>query len=196
MEKGKRPPGSDPEVWEMLRQQKQSVGEEGILEQMAERRPTDNGASYVGTAKCGECHKSSLVAWQASQHSEAWASLLAREKLDGWPVTKHPDCVSCHVVGYGEKSGFINGAKTPQLANVGCENCHGAGSGHVAALQPLQQRIAAGAKITPEELAAARSKGKLPAATSNHCVVCHDFEQTPGFDFNDLWPQIEHGLDK
>ena len=96
----------------------------------------------------------------------------------GWPVTQYPDCVSCHVVGYGDASGFTNPETTAQLANVGCERCHGAGSAHSAA--PATSRM-----------------GKVGGGTpSVVCTQCHDFEQSPDFDYTKRWPIIEHGKQK
>jgi hypothetical protein len=189
--KGQRPPGSDPDVWNLLIEHKRSIGEQGILEQMAEQRPTPTGASYVGNAKCDECHVSAKEVYEASAHSAAWKSLVKREEHDGWPVTKHPDCVSCHVIGFGEKSGFVNAAKTPHLLDVGCEACHGPGSIHVEAARPWQ-----GKKMTAAERAALKEKSKLVPAGPPTCIRCHDFEQSPGFDYQVNWELIKHGLDK
>ena len=44
-----------------------------------------------------------------------------------------PECVVCHSVGFEYQSGFVDEKKTPLLKHVGCENCHGPGSGHVDA---------------------------------------------------------------
>lgn len=193
--KGKRPPGSDPEVWNMLIESKRQIGADDILERMAERRPSRNGSRYVGSKACESCHESAWAVLQDSLHGHAWESLVRREADDGWPVTRHPDCVSCHVVGYGEKTGFVSVEKTPHLANVGCEACHGAGSNHVAAWKGVQRLRDAGQPVSAEALQAARKKGLLGKMPQGRCFECHDFEQSPGFDFQDRWEQIEHGLD-
>jgi hypothetical protein len=41
-------------------------------------------------------------------------------------------CLPCHDVGYGLPTGFSSLAKTPGLAGVQCENCHGPGGNHAA----------------------------------------------------------------
>ena len=93
----------------------------------------------------------------------------------GWPVTKYPDCVSCHVVGYGEQSGFVDIATSKGLESVGCEQCHGPGSEHAqSAGQKKMGRVGAG-------------------SPSVVCSRCHDFEQSPTFDYHARWRVIQHG---
>ncbi len=193
---GKRPPGVDPDVWGMLRQHRQQVGELGVLEEMANVKATVNGAQYVGANACGRCHHDAFQRWQASPHPFAWKDLAAREKRDHWPATKHPDCVGCHTVGYGEKSGFVNAQKTPKLTSVGCEACHGPGSAHVAAMQPIQTQLDAKQEPPRAEIDAAIAKSKPLKPTGKTCFRCHNFEQSPGFRFNEKWQVIQHGLDK
>ena len=116
--------------------------------------------------------------WQKSKHAGAWETLeRAQKDTDryGWPVTEYPDCISCHVVGYREKSGFVNHAQTPDLSDVGCERCHGPGSAHVT--NPVGNKM-----------------GKVGGGfASRVCTECHDFEQTPDFDYNTRWGVIQHG---
>ena len=105
-------------------------------------------------------------------HSHAWQTLVDAEKREKWPVTHYPECVSCHVVGYGYKSGFVTPEKTPKLLNVTCENCHGPGSIH-----------------------AGDDSKAIPVAkpTSTSCTQCHNFEHSPKFDFTAYWKKIRHG---
>ena len=90
-------------------------------------------------------------------------------------MTAYPDCVGCHVVGYREQTGFVSFADTPDLANVGCERCHGPGSDHVQ--NPGQKRYGLHGGV----------------AASVLCSQCHDFEQSPNFLYGDRWPAIQHG---
>lgn len=173
--------GQDPAVRETIRKHRLFVAEEKLREKMANQRPLDGGLSYVGSARCGECHEQDLELWKNSKHGRAWDTLERAEKDPsryGWPVTQYPDCVACHVVGYGDTSGFVNPTTTPSLAGVGCERCHGAGSAHAAA--PTQARMGKVGGGTPSVL----------------CTDCHDFEQSPDFDYQKRWAIIEHGKTK
>ena len=151
-----------------------AVQEEGIREQMAERMPTPNGATYVGSEACSDCHEEAYDIWKKSKHAHAWETLEKAEKGDryGWPVTAYPDCVTCHVVGYGYKSGFVNPEKTAALKDVGCEQCHGPGSAHVAS----------------------EGETKLEPSDVGTCLQCHDFEQSPDFreKYDERWEEIKH----
>lgn len=169
--------GQDASTKQMILQHREFVAQENVLEQMADTsKPT--GATFVGSAACAECHKQDYEVWQNSKHGHAWDTLVRVEKDPkryGWPVTKYPDCVSCHTTGFGKPGGFITPEKTPHLINVGCERCHGPGSEHVASLgQTKLGKVGDG----------------LPATT---CTQCHDFEQSPKFQYTNMWQAIQHG---
>lgn len=171
--------GGDPDVKEMLLAHRMDVAD-GVLQRMARQTPTPNGAAYIGSATCAGCHPSANKAWQASKHANAWATLEQAEKdatRYGWPVTKYPDCVDCHVVGYGEKTGFVDARQTPHLTDVGCERCHGPGSKHIT--NPAENKLGMIGGVVPSLV----------------CAECHDFEQSPDFLYGDKWPLIQHGLE-
>lgn len=170
--------GGDPQVKDVILAHRNDVKAQGILAQMAEQRPTASGATYVGSATCGACHPTAMADWQKSKHAHAWQTLVDAEKDPkryGWPVTAYPDCVSCHVVGYGERSGFRSFEETPQHADVGCERCHGPGSEHVAAGGKKPLGLLSGAQA------------------SQLCTQCHDYEQSPTFVYGEKWAAIRHG---
>ncbi|MCA3009057.1 MAG: hypothetical protein INH34_11845 [Phycisphaerales bacterium] len=170
--------GGDPQVKDVILAHRHDVQAQGLLTQLAERRPTASGASYVGTSTCAACHPTAMAAWEKSKHAHAWQTLVDAEKdakRYGWPVTAYPDCVSCHVVGYGERSGFRSAADTPHLTDVGCERCHGPGSEHVAAGGQKPLGLLGGAQ------------------GSQLCTQCHDYEQSPTFVYGDKWTAIRHG---
>ncbi|MCR9244139.1 MAG: cytochrome c family protein [bacterium] len=170
--------GGDPDVKQMLLMHREDVASQKLLQALANRKPTPNGAEYVGSQTCSACHQEAYKAWKASKHGHAWQTLVDAEKDPkryGWPVTKYPDCVACHVVGYGDQSGFVDMQQTPLLADVGCERCHGPGSKHVT-----------GPASNPLGIIGGLPKSQL-------CVQCHDFEQSPDFLYGTEWAKIQHG---
>lgn len=179
----KTAPGAaeDRDTRAMILEHRQQVKTLGLREAMAEQRPLPDGLHYVGSDACADCHEDAAKKWKASKHAQAWATLEKGETSPryGWPVTHYPDCVGCHVVGYGDKSGFVSPDKTPALRDVGCEACHGAGSQHVEA-------YAAGREPKAGE------KGFLGRVGPHPCLHCHDFEQSPTFVFQERWKDIEH----
>jgi hypothetical protein len=170
--------GQDQDVRQSILQHRIQVAQDGVLQKLAEQQPTPNGASYVGAQMCQGCHLPAYQKWQASKHAAAWATLVDAEKDPkryGWPVTAYPDCVGCHVVGYGQKSGFVDASKTPGLGSVGCEACHGPAGLHVQ--NPVMNKLG---KVA-DGLAAKR------------CIQCHDSDQSPDFEYLQRWKLIEHG---
>jgi hypothetical protein len=151
----------------------------------------ESAGKYAGSQKCGECHEESYKVWKKSLHSKAYETLV---KLDP-PRDYDPECLSCHVVGWHPtrffpyESGYLSLAKTPQLTAAGCENCHGPGEKHCiaelgtdAALQKLLRQVAV---ITKEE-------SKDPMSKKANCISCHDLDNSPDFDFDSYWPEVEH----
>src|SRR5207249_8824159 len=117
-----------------------------------------------------------------------------------------PECITCHVVGYGLKSGYDGGVNTRHLREVGCENCHGAGSMHVnASKAPQFQRAMSPWKANPGDLLpvpVTLAKGfeamnpqeqVIFNKVNDACTKCHDPENDPHFKFAKNWPQIIHG---
>ena len=86
---------------------------------------TPEGATYVGSAKCRKCHSKELRQWKKTPHADAFDILTTVGK------DADPECVKCHTTGYDEDSGFVDHASTPELAEVGCDMCHGASSEHI-----------------------------------------------------------------
>jgi hypothetical protein len=126
--------------------------------------PRKPGKSFAGNSKCMSCHSAAAKVWKSSKHADALATLATSHQ--DWD----PDCVGCHVVGLSAKSGFKSLATTPQLANVGCESCHGAGLEH--SKSPLKVRM-----------------GKVG---DRSCRPCHVPEHSPGFAFPNYWQKIRH----
>ena len=149
----------------MLRAMKTYVARitgEDLLHRMNAMAPPEHGG-YVGDAACATCHEKAATAHGPSRHARAIESLAnTGREVD-------PDCVICHVIGYGERTGFTSALETPTLARVGCESCHGPSREHVedpAALPPADARAA--------------------------CRRCHTGDTDPGFDFERRWTGIRH----
>jgi hypothetical protein len=130
----------------------------------------DRGAhdyQIAGSKSCAKCHAEDDHVWHASKHSHAWEVLVAK----GAHVD--PFCQQCHTTGYGLEGGFASVGQSPQLVHVGCENCHGPSSAHVA-----------------------NPKIKTPFLSRERCVECHDHENSPNFVYDEYWPKILHGQKK
>ncbi|MEL6110560.1 MAG: multiheme c-type cytochrome, partial [Planctomycetota bacterium] len=81
-----------------------------------------------------------------------------------------PACQRCHTTGYGRDGGFFSHRDSTGLVNVGCENCHGPSSRHVA-----------------------RPTVKTPYEARAQCIQCHDHENSPSFEYDAFWKKITHG---
>ncbi|MBI5845584.1 MAG: cytochrome c family protein [Deltaproteobacteria bacterium] len=90
------------------------------------------GGGYVGSAKCAECHNKADTAiydrfMKFSRKSQAYQSV---KRMKGLEPKERESCYRCHTTGYGKPTGFVSPEKTPHLADVGCEACHGPGKLH------------------------------------------------------------------
>ncbi|UZP65998.1 cytochrome c family protein [Desulfovibrio mangrovi] len=119
---------------------------------------------YVGTKACADCHEGQYARFmEHSKKAHSWKSIsvmasdLTAEEKEG--------CYECHTTGYG-KGGFISYEKTPHLADVGCETCHGPGGEHVES------------GGDPETIR------KTPELAD--CESCHNESRIGAFDFRPL----------
>ena len=92
--------------------------------------------AFVGSKNCKKCHIKEYKSWEQTKMGSAWESLKPGVDVEAKAAmnlsaeedyTQNAECVACHVTGYGKPGGFVSEAETPELANVGCEMCHGAG---------------------------------------------------------------------
>lgn len=170
--------------------------------------------TYVGSDRCAGCHAGEHAKWAGTPHSHA---LDALEKIARRPGLRNLDaeCVVCHTVGFGFKTGYRNAEDTPALRHVGCESCHGPGSGHISAprneaLLKLQSpwkqdrtdvlpdlaTMEKLTKLSPAErgqVAIPPTQQRVVNAVSQSCMKCHDAENDPHFDLFKYWPKIRHG---
>jgi len=117
---------------------------------------------YSGSEACGVCHESQHETWELTNHAHAFDTLVKHGS------ESDPECVSCHVVGFGQSGGFDLDTRAHELENVGCETCHGRGGPH----------------LTPPT----EAKGDYQKA----CLGCHDTKHSLGFEYATFLPQISH----
>ena len=136
------------------------VTEENLLAGVPRKK---GGATFVGSEACRSCHEKEFKSWEGTLHAKAYKTL---QKTGN---DRDPECVGCHVVGLDHESGFYSFDKQPDMASVGCESCHGAGSKHVQS--PYAAYGAAGEKS---------------------CMTCHVPAHSPNFSFKEYWEKIKH----
>ncbi len=159
--------------------------------------PTDR---FVGSETCAECHSEAAEVFEETGHAHATETLVNLEP----PRHFDPECLSCHVTGWNPQeyfpyvSGFMGLSKTPHLLGNGCENCHGPGAAHVAAEQGDEEvsdaeieRRRATMRISLVENEGNKEGQKLGVVVDN-CLQCHDLDNSPEFDFQEYWPEVEH----
>lgn len=162
---------------------KRQVRAQGLLA-MEERRVEDaDEPRYVGSAACASCHEGIYQQWHATPHARALRTL--RNDDYAWD----PECLVCHVQGPQRDgdgrftwaaSGFVDDDTTPHLGGVGCENCHGPGSTHVAA--PYDATLWS------------RSRLLRARPQRQDCMACHDLENSVGFSeqYHERLPRVDH----
>jgi hypothetical protein len=155
-----------PRMTDLLFMYQQMLAAENLSEEV-ERELPSTGGMYAGNASCKTCHPSEYASWKKTKHSHAYHTLVEKGHEND------PDCLTCHTVGFGFQTGFINEPQTPTLADVGCENCHGVGGNHVK---------------NPQS-----GYGKV---TKTNCLTCHTPENSSNFDYDVYFPKILHGAMK
>jgi hypothetical protein len=148
----------DPKLASAMRRLDQKVGAANLRRTQPPPPAPAGRAAFVGDGSCGKCHREAKAFWRTTVHARAWKTIVDGGK------TGFPDCVSCHVTGYGEVGGTSLG-HLGKLKDVQCETCHGPGSLHVAA-EGLE---------TPSAV-----KLETPQST---CVRCHNEKHSDTFDY-------------
>lgn len=161
-----------------------------------------SGASFVGASKCGECHTKAFAIWEKTPHASAFKTLdpahkrPGSERLRGINRTFDPECLSCHVTGWEPQeyvryqTGFVNAEFAENdseklleslMAGSQCENCHGPGSRHIELIE-----------ADSREAAIREMKVTLEQAKDKTCVMCHDVDNSPDFEFDKYWDEVKH----
>ncbi len=115
------------------------------------RKQVDEGRRYVGSHRCASCHAPQHKQWLSTPHSSAFNTLLSNHRQ------YNGECVSCHVTGFGQSSGYEFAHASDAMKNVECEACHGPGSAHATTTSRLE--------IVREPVMA-------------DCATCHDSEHS------------------
>lgn len=165
------------------------------------RHPED---SFAGSAACADCHTTATEIFQNTPHAHATQTLV---DLDP-PRHFDPECLSCHVTGWNPQeyfpyeSGFVGLKQSPLMHDMGCENCHGPAAAHVAAESGEDEiseadmetlRAALRMKIVENEgNLSGQEPPQVVGAVVKKCLECHDLDNSPAFDFQTYWPQVEH----
>jgi len=150
------------EMVSLLREYQDIVKEEDLLGKTPQAT-LPNGLVYTGSFACSVCHKIIYDHWYKTTHANAYNTLI------GVGHQYDPECIKCHTTGYGDVSGFLNYEKNQNLINAGCESCHGAGNRHIKDVNDA-----------------------YGSTDERSCVVCHDSEHSPKFQYKEYWKKIEH----
>jgi 2',3'-cyclic-nucleotide 2'-phosphodiesterase (5'-nucleotidase family) len=144
----------DPTVEEEVIQFNATVENKKMSEDVFFVPATQDRSQYVGAQTCAPCHPVIYQRWSNTPHAYAYDTLTEKG------AEYDPECVICHVVGYRERKGFVGIDRTPDLANVQCESCHGAGADHL------------------------QGKPMIAMVPEDTCRKCHNVKHSPSFDYS------------
>lgn len=108
--------------------------------------------NFVGSTRCATCHPNEWSTWKSGPHS-----VIRKE-------AQKERCVLCH--------------QTGKERGIGCEACHGAGSGYTADDIMRNTHLA-------------RQLGLVSDALEM-CVRCHTPDEQPEFSAKKKWRLIQH----
>jgi hypothetical protein len=145
----------------MLAERDFTAAESGLADHQSSLAPSLS--SIAGSESCRSCHESACSVWSNSAHAHAWDTLLAES------AHVDPACQVCHTTGYGLSGGFQSVKISLGRTSVGCENCHGPASLHVA-----------------------NSMERTPFDAAGSCITCHDHENSPHFEYVEYWDKVQH----
>lgn len=167
---------------------------------------------YIGNAKCKMCHKkvekgAQYPKWEATSHAGAFETLksehsaqIANDKGVAGNAWEAPECLKCHVTGFGangyevmgndfwnpavdDKAGLKMVKRMKGLQSVGCEACHGPGSKYKSKKAKLA--------IVAGEIEAS-SVGLLEVNKAT-CTTCHNEESPTYKPINLVFNDNYHG---
>jgi len=124
----------------------------------------DKGSADESFLTNRECRKCHQDIWDQLRDNTHLSALSSLARKGQGDA---PECLVCHSTGYLYIGGYDDKPPANRLRGVQCEACHGYGT--------LHQR-----------------DGKWVQEARNSCVVCHDQENSPEFDYDTYWAKIEH----
>jgi hypothetical protein len=131
---------------------------------------------YAGSENCAECHAPILNTEMHTLHAAAFTNALF--VADGGQ--SNSSCVACHTVGFDLPTGFVSQTKTPHLAGVQCENCHGPAANHAA--NPGDPSVVPRVEVASQVCGGCHNDPCHPTfdewQTSAHAQVVEDFNAT------------------
>lgn len=167
------------------------------------------GQDYVGSKKCKICHSKPEAGeqysiWESGPHATSFETLknekskaIAKKMGLSTPPESSPECLRCHVSGWGEASGYQLNVdpldkravkKNADLARVGCESCHGPGKDYKSkkTMQAIYDGTLDGASV-----------GLKPIVPES-CTSCHNSDSPTykPFDFELRVKEIKHLIPK
>lgn len=160
---------------------------------------------YVGVKKCKICHNrknevKQYDIWKSTAHSKAYETLAtdsakqlaAKAGVKGDPQ-KAPECLECHVTGFGEDSTMF-GKSFVVEDGVQCESCHGPGSQYKST-KIMSRKKYAEQRETQHQLAV---EAGLIIPDEKTCLKCHN-KRSPafkGFDYKTYYAKIKHEYER
>jgi len=156
--------------------------------------PSTAQHKYVGVTMCSVCHKTEKAGkqfdiWKGSGHASAFKTLqtpkadeVAKAKGLKTKASESPECLECHVTGYGAEKAITGALK--QEDGVQCETCHGPGSDYKSI--PIMKDKA---KAEAAGLVLAADDPKL-------CTKCHNSKSPTykEFKYKEAWDKIKHPI--
>ena len=114
--------------------------------------------------QCQRCHEPQWEQWTDTRHAHAIEALVKSAER------RNPECLSCHTTGFGRMEGFTRDFNDPNLASVGCTDCH----------------------LTPAIHIAEPTPGEVVPVTTATCTRCHNPMNSPDFDFASYRAKVIH----
>jgi hypothetical protein len=174
----------DPTVDAVYADYVDAIKRAGFIDRWSRKSVPDED-EFVGDEACRNCHNQKKTPiydhWKQTGHAHALETLEKKSVPPGQDF--NPECVGCHVVGFGFETGYRSVKETAYLAGVQCESCHGPGGKHAA--EENEKDKDEPKLFRPPKFPDAKSIETL-------CLSCHDAENDLDFDFFRDYAKVIH----